>query len=145
MKKTLKHPLVVSIVGLVIGSLILHFVPGLTIPDGTVVNVKGDGNATAVGNNAQAITNEVATFNLVSKDVRQNQVVLTIQGTEGILPARLCAIVSTDAEIYYVASSFSGLRDGDRQTMMCFTNPPKEFTLTYDVTKEPSFFNVEIK
>lgn len=58
MKKLLQHPLTVSVAGLVIGTLILYFVFGIgwSLP-ANQANVNGNGNATAVGENAQATIN----------------------------------------------------------------------------------------
>ncbi|MBP9836992.1 MAG: hypothetical protein KBC78_04145 [Candidatus Pacebacteria bacterium] len=89
--------------------------------------------------------NNQAVFSIISKKMNEKDVVLTIHANEGILPNRLCSTISTDVQVTYVSASFSGLREGDRQTTICFNNPPKDLILTYDVDKRPAYFNVELK
>ncbi len=158
MNKILKNRWIVGIGVTVIGGLVLYYVFGIgknysgDIYDTSSQEVINYASQNAENNNGDVIQiqgdvkiNEQAIFNISSKNIEKNKVTLMVNSTEGILPTRICVSISTDSVVYHARSSFSGLREGDRQKRMCFTNPPGNFTLTYDLKYPPSFFEAKVE
>ncbi len=79
----------------------------------------------------------------VSADSKIHTITLAVRASDGIIPPNVCIKIDTDAEVSYV--EYNGRKDGDKQTKVCFDNPPSTFTVSYDLESKPTFFNATVE
>ena|SRR3569623_199783 len=142
--------------------ILIGFIGLLTYTNLTKVNVAGNGNATAVGTNAQAtVTNNIAQFSWTNQSSwHSNQTPYGYFSTEllfsadsQILPHRVCVNLKTDAEIQdlrpagasFNISSLTSTHTGNIYTYLrCFEGEANLITLNMLSNKSPKIIQAQI-